>query len=457
MARLYAVFSAHPFEWFGILGFVFAAVTAVLIQLVLLPYVFPAWHAGHGLLVGGDWFGTHQTAAALSSAISHSGWQEWQLRPYLNAPAGIAAIFYTLIAPEPWVMIPLNAAMHALSAVLLAKIVWMVTGRAGISILAALPFLLYPSATTWYAQIHKDGYFIAGFFAILYGWLRLNQYETWRANRYAAPVSVLWIVSGTILIGVVRDYGVQLMVVLGSLYALVASVRLLRAGFQWPRWRLGFAIGLLLSIPLVTNMLSTNHYKTNAMIVVQNQKGDKDASGRAENRSIAETWRWSPSVPRSIDEIFYTLSVLRQGFATGYSAAQSTIDRDVRFKSAFDFIPYLPRAAQIGFLAPFPSHWLAPGHSPGGSLMRRLAGVEMIGVYCALLFLPYAAWRWRRRVEIWLVLSGCVSAIMLYTYVVPNIGALYRMRYGFLMLLVGVGFAGCLSALKLRASGRAGK
>lgn len=84
--------------------------------------------------------------------------------------------------------------------------------------------------------------------------------------------------------------------------------------------------------------------------------------------------------------------------------------------------------------------------------MRRLTGVEMIGVYCALLFLPYALWRWRRKVEMWLPVVFGTMMVLVYAFSTPNLGSLYRQRYGFLMLLVGVGLIGCLNALKLRAS-----
>ena len=57
-----------------LLFFGYTTTVAWLVQLVLLPYVFPAWHAGHGLLVGGDWIGFHNTAAAIAQRIRAEGW-----------------------------------------------------------------------------------------------------------------------------------------------------------------------------------------------------------------------------------------------------------------------------------------------------------------------------------------------------------------------------------------------
>ena len=77
--------------------------------------------------------------------------------------------------------------------------------------------------------------------------------------------------------------------------------------------------------------------------------------------------------------------------------------------------------------------------------MRRVAGVEMIGMYLSLIFFPYAVWRWRSKVELWLSASFGSILLLMYGYATPNIGSLYRLRYGFLMLLVAVGVAGAIA------------
>ena len=64
---------SHPFLWLGVLSFAFAALVAVLIQAVLLPHVLPRLHAGHGLLVGGDWIMFHRVAVELAQEVSRQG------------------------------------------------------------------------------------------------------------------------------------------------------------------------------------------------------------------------------------------------------------------------------------------------------------------------------------------------------------------------------------------------
>jgi hypothetical protein len=44
----------------------------------------------------------------------------------------------------------------------------------------------------------------------------------------------------------------------------------------------------------------------------------------------------------------------------------------------------------------------------------------------------------------------CIILLLIYTYITPNVGSLYRSRHGFLMLLLALGIAGAI-ALRQRA------
>ena len=78
--------------------------------------------------------------------------------------------------------------------------------------------------------------------------------------------------------------------------------------------------------------------------------------------------------------------------------------------------------------------------------MRRVSAAEMIGVYAALILLPFSLWRWRRKPETWVLTLFCAGMMVTYGLVIANVGSLYRVRYGFLMTLVALGIAGGLSA-----------
>ncbi|OIO34510.1 MAG: hypothetical protein AUJ70_00930 [Candidatus Omnitrophica bacterium CG1_02_40_15] len=79
--------------------------------------------------------------------------------------------------------------------------------------------------------------------------------------------------------------------------------------------------------------------------------------------------------------------------------------------------------------------------------MRKISAFEMAVVYFALIFLPYAIWYWRKRIEIWIIFIFCIYMMLVYGLVVCNIGTLYRMRYVYITTLVALGIAGFIASL----------
>ena len=201
-------------------------------QLVVLPHVFPGFHAGHGLLIGGDWLDFHRVAAELADQIRVEGWAVSTLRPDGQAPAGIAAAIYALTVPEPWTLIPLSAAAHAAAALVLLRIVLVFLPDWRQAIWAVLPFFLYPSAMTWFTQIHKDGWFILGTYCFLYGWLWLAAAKTWQGPRWWPLAGILWIFTGAALIWLVRPYGVQILQGVAALVAVGLTAVFVARGWR---------------------------------------------------------------------------------------------------------------------------------------------------------------------------------------------------------------------------------
>ena len=70
-------------------------------------------------------------------------------------------------------------------------------------------------------------------------------------------------------------------------------------------------------------------------------------------------------------------------------------------------------------------------------------------MYAFELLAAFAVWKMRRRCETWLLLLVVLTGVISLGLVVTNIGALYRMRYVFWMLLIPMGVEG---AVRARAS-----
>ena len=417
--------------------FAYTASVALMVQLILLPNVFPAWHAGDGLLIGIDSYSFHHIAVDLAQKIHAQGWSAWELRPDGQTSAGIAGAVYALTAPKPWIVIPINAALHATATLLLLRIVQIFLPNWRKALWCVLPFLLYPSAMTWYTQNHKDGYFILGSFMFIYGWILLAQPEAWRNIWWRPLTAVFSSLLGVVLVWIVRPYGVQMMQGVGVVLALLLTVIFVISGARGQiAWQKAI-IGIFVAWSVVVVMTPLTKGGISAVA---------SASAHEKVSESAFLWKESDVVPSFLENKFYALVEVRKGFNSTYPNAGSNIDMNISFHSVWEIIVYLPRAAEIAFLSPFPSQWFKQGTLPANTIMRRISAVEMVGVYLAFIFLPYAIWHWRWRIEVWLILSFCSGMMLIYAIGIGNVGTLYRVRYGYLMTLVGIGVAGIFAA-----------
>jgi hypothetical protein len=140
---------------------------------------------------------------------------------------------------------------------------------------------------------------------------------------------------------------------------------------------------------------------------------------------------------------------LREGFVVEYPNASSNIDSSVQLTNLWDIIRYLPRAAEIGFFAPFPNMWLATGNQIG-SAGRLLSGLETMAMYLIEGLAIVGIWsrgRGQRRFSLWFISLVAAMGLISLGLVVVNVGALYRLRYEFLFLLIVLAAGGAAHAL----------
>lgn len=81
----------------------------------------------------------------------------------------------------------------------------------------------------------------------------------------------------------------------------------------------------------------------------------------------------------------------------------------------------------------------------------------MIVVYFSLLFFPVFFWYRRKRIEPYLIAVFALGMMYIYSLSTPNVGTLYRVRYGYLMLLVAMGLQGLGYLIDKRKSNKAAK
>ena len=410
-----------------ILFFCFATSAALLFQKLLLPLV-PSLHAGSGLLDGDSTY-FHSVAVEVADRIRRLGWSEWSFYPGPGATGNVAILsaLYALFGNDPSLIVPINAAVHALGGVLIYRIgCALAPGRtgAGAGIVSAVLFVMFPSALNWYGQVHKDGFVITGMLLAIWSWLWLRGRA---ADRRGALVVVASTLAAALLIAFVRPYNLILLTAAMSAVfcvALVAAARRLQAE------RRHLAV-YLVSLAILAG--STGWPKFHD---VEEQYG---------LTTTVVGWNWERThwLPYWADgKLEMTARTRARFIGSGIEErAGSMIDVEDKPNSAIKLLAYAPRAIQIALFAPFPAQWLEK-ISPA----RLVSVLETLTWYLIAPGALIAVYRlWSARI----LMAMCFALSFLYVYglAIPNVGTLYRVRYPYLFLFITLGVIGWLHVL----------
>ena len=399
----------------GLIAFLWALTLGLSLQLIFLPYVFPDLHAGDGLLKGADWVWFNQIAVESAHKINETGWDKWELRLFGQAPAGIAAAIYALTGvSKPFMYLPLNAILFGIAVAELHRLISYIAKENKYTWVGVLPLLLFPSSLMIYGQIHKDIFSIVGVFLIFNTLLLAGDQKGWKVYLSF----FLRTISGLFLIWIVRPYFMEVVSI-----AWMAGVSIL---VLWILWRRPTRYKRLLII--VTGMFFIHQWGVSLSSIqdyyAPPPKANHINSNSINSNSIALLEKLLVTYPARFDRV-------RQNFINGYPNAGSMIDTNVRFYSVLDVLNYIPRAIQIGYLAPFPDMWIAQGVNPGSGIMRKISGIEMLVAYAAFIvgFIGLIIKYNNENIIIIaaVLLTGAVI-LLVQSIAIPNVGTLYRMR-----------------------------
>ena len=232
--------------------FAYSVMAAAFVQFVALPVLFPEFHWRDGLLIVGDWHYFQPFAEKMVEAIHLHGWSQWSLRPSGQAPAGIAAAIYAVSVPKPYVLIPLFATLHATGAFMVMRLMELFGVRRRLAILAALPFLLGPTAILWFTQIHKDTLYAPGLVFCLYGWVYLLRMKTvGRKDTLLRRLIVFFlsVSTGIFLVWVVRPQYIEIFTVFALIMVILGFCVLAVRGYSGlVTWRHALVITIVLAV-----------------------------------------------------------------------------------------------------------------------------------------------------------------------------------------------------------------
>lgn len=437
-----------------LLFFSYATAAALLFQKFLLPLVTSAYH-GHGLLAADSAY-FHSVAVELAEKIRQNGWSAWRIYPAKGAAGNVALLgaLYRLFGSDPSLIVPVNAAFHALSGTLLfllGRTLW--PGKIGVvaGTVTGTLFVVFPSALNWYGQIHKDGFAIAGAFLILMAWTVAG---TSQISLKRITKLVVLALAGAGLSVFVRPYNLTL--IFGGLAAMLVVQGIVLCSVQnrsgdarslIPRLLLVVLVGVMASMAPRAGVESQNYAHWSPDASKQN-RAHRPVRAGDQQKLIESTWSWQHAfwVPRSADKYAEVLARTRFGLIRRGEGVQadSIYDADALPQSTPQVLEYIPRALQIAVLAPFPSHWFEKL-----SAARLVAIGEMAICYAIIPGLFLALWFARSREALFVVVFA-LSILAVYGVTLANVGTLYRIRYPFLFLLLLVGVAGWMGFFERR-------
>ena len=195
------------------------------------------------------------------------------------------------------------------------------------------------------------------------------------------------------------------------------------------------AIALMLFLTVCIPRLVPNYRQSNTLL-------SPTYAADANSRALPPKENAEP--PPSHWDLSKRVGLLRHKFIARYPLAGSNIDTDVELRDTADVLRYLPRAALIGFFAPFPNSWVKRGEQvglPG----RLIAGAEMLFMYAVISLAGFALVKYYRRPLVWLLLGISSAGCIALGCVVVNISTLYRMRYAYFILIIILGMKGWLA------------
>jgi len=410
------------------------------LQFIFLPYVVPHAHWGHGLIAGQDSVGFHLAAVETAHKIRVQGWSAWELTP-VNYSIALASAIYAVTYPEPWVVLPVNGALFGIVIVAVRRLLAVTFDSRATGLVGVTPFFVFPSFVPIWGQLHRDLNTGAGLSLVLCG-LVLAAHKRREAPGILRCSAIA--LAGVGLIWLSRSYALAI-VAAGTV--VFAAVALLTRGCERVR------VSVVALVVVLAAMSSTGSWTTRML----------PPAGTPAAATEVQTPVAAASVPRGrdsclpvpgrdiVDRLLYNLCFVREGFVVDSRRFQagSGYDYEIRLRTARDFIAYGPRAVQVALLEPGPRRWMTET-TPVGKLGSYFVPFEMLATYSCLLLAVLVAPKRVARLEVYALVAFCLTYTLFYTFVVAQLGTLYRMRAFALAIVVSTALAALVAQLKAR-------
>jgi 4-amino-4-deoxy-L-arabinose transferase-like glycosyltransferase len=319
-------------------------------------------------------------------------------------------------------------------------------------VLAAAVVALWPTFLLHTLQLLKDPLFIMAALALLL--CAVTSFGRTYGRVVGATASMFSILL-VLLLSLVRFSFVLLMIAIALLTLVLLIVRQAKER-RLLFWNMAPALAVLLTSMLLLPFVSNQNIRRTKQFVSDQVGPLKDVADPAVQVPTTVRWLTAPEAngPANTErkhsgKFARRISSMRSRFAAAYANSGSLLDADTEFRNLSDLARYVPRAMEVGLWAPFPSTWISTGKRVGNA-GKLLSGVETFVIYGLQLLALAAIVREPRRLSLWFVLAVVIAGVTALAFVIPNVGALYRFRYVFWILLIVAAMVGLNSFLAAR-------
>ena len=449
---------------------IFHALVAIILLVIANSEYLSHLHNGQGF-----WYFAidstlyHQEASNSATFLRNSQWLDWWSSYGRHQHVKWIALVYWATGYEAPILFEIiNGLVWSSSIILIYKSSKLIFNNSIVSAITVL-FFFQPSILISSTQLLRDPFFILGICMMCYGWAMLKKNN----------LGIVLILIGSLLFFAMRAYLSIALFMVFFLYSIKLILNKEKSISTVSLLIVPLFIFMLLALQDPTHLQSFSSFKVDIQndiyksenildpLPIQNNsnKGEnildplpiQNNSNKGENIldplliqngniKSAVFWQTVTSIPNSVTD---KISAMRYGFRNVNKSAGSKIDVDQSYNGFVDAISYFPRVVQVAFLSPFPSHWIETGKETG-RIGRMLSGLEMLSWYFIILGFLYIVFTKPLLIEPLLpIITLSVFVVILLGYVVPNIGAIYRMRQGFMIPFYMVGVYGIYSFIEL--------
>jgi len=437
MNKLFSYIENKPWHVITVLFIFHVSIATVMSWLAYSPYL-SSLHNGAGFWKFSiDATLYHKEAVDLVAFLESGLWGEWWNGYNIHKHVKFIALVYWLSGEANPVYFELvNSCVWIMSVVLIYNSsYYLFDKKVKIACVTSL-FMFFPSVLISSMQILRDQFYILGFCFIIYGLVTIYiNGRSW--------LGIAFMIIGYGLIISMRAYITPIL-----LYVFIPWMVMLLVTKKvdiLPTIVMIFAIGFMtldrsdLDILGATTLGATTPGATTPGATTSRVITLGEVTITPKVLPASSRAGWLGNLDK---KIAVRLSTMRSGFSGYVNASGSSIDADAYYSGIEDVILFLPRAIQIGFLSPFPQHWISEGKQTG-RVGRLIAGLETLIMYIVFTGFFWALFiHWERLYALMPILLVSGIIVVLLGFVVPNVGTIYRMRQGLLIPFYMVGVYG---------------